>query len=86
MPACPASRTSESVIPLQRHRYMGCIPFIAGPGSHATVTIMITVINLTHNTPVLSMCQEGREAGSMGEGGNIYRIEKMGQLYSVCSS
>ena len=65
---------------------MGCIPFIAEPGSHTTVTIMITVINLAHDTPVLSMCQEGREAGSMGEGGNIYRLEKMGRLYSVCSS
>ena len=65
---------------------MGCIPFIAEPGSHATVTIMITVINQAHDTPVLPMCQEGREADSMGEGGNIYRLEKMGQLYSVCSS
>ena len=65
---------------------MGCIPFIAEQGSYTTVTIMITVINLAHDTPVLSMCQEGREAGSMGEGRNIYRFEKMGRLYRVCSS
>jgi hypothetical protein len=65
---------------------MGCIPFIAEPGSHATVTIMITVINRTHDTPVLPMCQEGREAGSMGEDETIYRLEKMGRLYSVRSS
>ena len=65
---------------------MGCIPFIAEPGSHTTVTIMITVINRAHDTPVLSICQEGREAGSMGEDEIIYRHEKMGRLYSVRSS
>jgi len=47
---------------------------------------MITVINCDDDTPVLSMCQEGKEAGPMGVGGNIYRLEKMGRLYSVCSS
>ena len=35
------------------------------------VTIIITVINCTDNTLVLSMCQEGTGAGATGESGNI---------------
>jgi hypothetical protein len=46
---------------------MGRIPFIAEPGSHATVTIMITVINQDNDTPVLSVCQEG-SGGKFNEG------------------
>src|SRR6267143_1654878 len=75
MPACPASRTSESVIPLQRQRYMGFFPLSSG-GARRPVTILITIIKLTNNTPALSVCQEGK--GGTGRVWRTYCLGKVG--------